>query len=97
MFCYNDLLALGAIRALTRHGRRVPDDVAVVGLDDIEEGQYSTPSLTTVAPDKGEIARTAVDTLMESINGGAATPAEIVVPHRLIVRESTTGADDPRG
>ena len=97
VFCYNDLLALGAIRALTRNGRRVPDDVAVVGLDDIEEGQYSTPSLTTVAPDKAEIARTAVDTLMESINGGAATPAEIVVPHRLIVRESTTGADDPRG
>ena len=91
------LLALGAIRALTRNGRRVPDDVAVVGLDDIEEGQYSTPSLTTVAPDKGEIARTAVDTLMESINGGAATPAEIVVPHRLILRESTTGADDSRG
>lgn len=53
VFCYNDLLALGAIRALIRAGRRIPEDVAVVGLDDIEEGQYSTPSLTTVAPDKG--------------------------------------------
>jgi DNA-binding LacI/PurR family transcriptional regulator len=96
VFCYNDLLALGAMRALTRAGRRVPDDVAVVGLDGIEEGQYSTPSLTTVAPDKGEIARTAVDTLMESINGGAANPTEIVVPHRLIIRESTAGEDDSR-
>ncbi|WP_431912828.1 LacI family DNA-binding transcriptional regulator [Nonomuraea jabiensis] len=91
VFCYNDLLALGAIRALTRAGRRVPDDVAVVGVDDIEEGQYSTPSLTTIAPDKGEIARRAVNTLMDTINGSAAAPAEIIVPHRLIVRESTAG------
>jgi DNA-binding LacI/PurR family transcriptional regulator len=91
VFCYNDLLALGAIRALTRAGLRVPDDVAVIGVDDIEEGQYSTPSLTTVAPDKGVIARRAVDTLIETINGTAAAPAEIVVPHRLIIRESTAG------
>ena len=89
VFCYNDLLALGAMRALTRAGRRIPDDVAVIGIDDIEEGQYSTPSLTTVAPDKAEIARRAVDILLQSINGPAATPSEIVVPHRLIVREST--------
>ncbi|SEG98145.1 DNA-binding transcriptional regulator, LacI/PurR family [Nonomuraea solani] len=91
VFCYNDLLALGALRALTRAGRRVPDDVAVVGVDDIEEGQFSTPSLTTVAPDKGEIARRAVNTLLESITGTPSTPSEIVVPHRLIVRESTAG------
>ncbi|MGP3914932.1 LacI family DNA-binding transcriptional regulator [Nonomuraea sp. 10N515B] len=91
VFCYNDLLALGAMRALTRAGRRIPDDVAVAGIDDIEEGQYSTPSLTTVAPDKGEIARRAVNILLEAISGTAAAPAEIVVPHRLIVRESTAG------
>ncbi|MEV0379328.1 LacI family DNA-binding transcriptional regulator [Nonomuraea sp. NPDC050643] len=91
VFCYNDLLALGAIRALIRAGRRVPDDVAVVGLDDIEEGQFSTPSLTTIAPDKGEIARRAVNTLLESITGTPSAPSEIVVPHRLIVRESTSG------
>ncbi|MEV1168232.1 LacI family DNA-binding transcriptional regulator [Nonomuraea sp. NPDC049784] len=92
VFCYNDLLALGAIRALTRAGRRVPDDVAVVGVDDIEEGEYSTPSLTTIAPDKGEIARRAVNTLMDSINGSPAAPSEIIVPHRLMVRESTAGS-----
>ncbi|MET8862106.1 LacI family DNA-binding transcriptional regulator [Nonomuraea sp. NPDC004580] len=93
VFCYNDLLALGAIRALTRAGWRVPDDVAVVGIDDIEEGQYSTPSLTTVAPDKGELARRAVDALLETINAAepSGPPPEIVVPHRLIVRESTAG------
>ncbi|MEV4081171.1 LacI family DNA-binding transcriptional regulator [Nonomuraea fuscirosea] len=95
VFCYNDLLALGAIRALIRAGRRIPEDVAVVGLDDIEEGQYSTPSLTTVAPDKGEIARRAVDTLLESIRGEMGAPPEIVVPHRLIVRESSAGEVRP--
>ncbi|MEV4565363.1 LacI family DNA-binding transcriptional regulator [Nonomuraea sp. NPDC049419] len=93
VFCYNDLLALGAIRALTRAGWRVPDDVAVVGIDDIEEGQYSTPSLTTIAPDKGELARRAVDALLETITAAepSGPPPEIVVPHRLIVRESTAG------
>jgi DNA-binding LacI/PurR family transcriptional regulator len=91
VLCYNDLLALGAIRALTRAGRRIPDDVAVVGIDDIEEGQYSTPSLTTIAPDKGEIARQAVNTLLDTITGAAGTPTEIVVPHHLIIRESTAG------
>ena len=80
----------------SRHARgrsfrcsRIPDDVAVVGIDDIEEGEYSTPSLTTVAPDKAEIARLAVGVLIESINGSGPAPSEIVVPHRLIVREST--------
>lgn len=95
MFCYNDLLALGAMRALTRAGLRVPGDVAVVGMDDIEEGRYSTPSLTSIAPDEKEIARTAVDVLLESIGGSPRPPAEIVVPHRLIVRESTTGQAAP--
>lgn len=89
VFCYNDLLALGALRALTRAGVRVPDDVAVVGVDGIEEGQYSTPSLTTVAPDKAEIARAAVGTLLAAINGTTTSATEIVIPHRLIVREST--------
>ncbi|MCK2219006.1 LacI family transcriptional regulator [Actinomadura sp. ATCC 31491] len=89
VFCYNDLLAMGAMRALTRAGRRVPDDVAVVGVDDIEEGQYSTPALTTVAPDKGEIARRAVEALLGLIGGSPAPPHDIVIPHRLIVREST--------
>ncbi len=97
VFCYNDLLALGAIRAVTRTGRSVPGDVAVVGIDDIEEGEFSTPSLTTIAPDKAEIARMAVDTLIDAINGTAPSPTEFVAPHRLIVRESTAGggADRP--
>ncbi|MBD0419097.1 LacI family DNA-binding transcriptional regulator [Streptomyces sp. TRM S81-3] len=91
VFCYNDLLAIGAMRAAARAGVRVPDDIAVVGVDGIQEGQYSSPSLTTVAPDKAEIARTAVGTLLGVIDGSAPPPTETKAPHRLLVRESTVG------
>jgi LacI family transcriptional regulator, repressor for deo operon, udp, cdd, tsx, nupC, and nupG len=60
VFCYNDLLAIGAMRTILNRGLRVPDDIAVVGFDDIEESRYSFPSLTTISPDKHEIARLAV-------------------------------------
>ncbi|MEE3918666.1 substrate-binding domain-containing protein [Micromonospora sp. BRA006-A] len=50
VFCFNDTLALGALRALHEMGLRVPEDVAVAGFDDIEDGRFSIPTLTTVAP-----------------------------------------------
>jgi len=97
VFCFNDLLALGAIRALHDAGRRVPHDVAVVGYDDIEEGLFATPSLTTIAPDKEEIGRVAVSLLVARIDGlRTQPPARIEVPFRLIVRESTAGAGDAK-
>lgn len=91
IFCYNDLLALGALRTLNRAGVRVPDDIAVVGIDDIEEGQYSVPTLTTIAPDKAQIARLAVDHLVDTIQGAGGRPTEIIAEHHLVVRESTQG------
>ncbi|MEV5753717.1 LacI family DNA-binding transcriptional regulator [Actinoallomurus sp. NPDC052308] len=90
VFCYNDLLAIGAIRTLLARGLRVPEDVAVVGFDDIEEGRYSTPSLTTVSPDKDLIARLAVDRLIARLGDRSEEkPAELWAPHRLVTREST--------
>ncbi|HVX46801.1 MAG TPA: LacI family DNA-binding transcriptional regulator [Mycobacteriales bacterium] len=92
VFCFTDLLALGAIRTLLSHGLQVPRDVAVVGFDDIEDGRFSTPTLTTISPDKDQIARTAVDLLASRIGGqDSARPREIVAGHRLIARESTVG------
>jgi len=92
VFCFNDLLALGAIRALHDAGLSVPTDVAVVGYDDIEEGIFATPSLTTIAPDKEEIGRVAVSMLVARIEGDRRdAPARIETPFRLIVRESTAG------
>lgn len=79
--CFNDTLALGAMRALYDAGLRVPDDVAVAGFDDIEDGRFSVPTLTTVAPEKSELARTAVDLLVERLELRAArSPASGAVP-----------------
>jgi DNA-binding LacI/PurR family transcriptional regulator len=93
VLCFNDTLALGAIRALHDAGLRVPDDVAVAGFDDIEDGRYSVPTLTTAAPDKANLARLAVDLLATRLGaaGSDAPPREQIVPYRLLVRESTGG------
>ncbi|MET8961391.1 LacI family DNA-binding transcriptional regulator [Streptomyces sp. NPDC004074] len=92
LLCLNDHLALGALRALHEYGRAVPGDLDVVGFDDIEASRFSVPSLTTVAPDKREIARAAVSLLLERIDApdGAAL-RDHVAGHRIIVRESTGG------
>jgi LacI family repressor for deo operon, udp, cdd, tsx, nupC, and nupG len=92
VFCYNDLLALGAIRTLLTRGLRVPEDVAVVGFDDIEAGRFNTPTLTTISPDKGTIARLAVQRIAARLGDGPQQPpVELWAPHHLEVRESTEG------
>jgi DNA-binding LacI/PurR family transcriptional regulator len=76
VFGLNDTLALGAIRAMQEAGIHVPDDVSVVGWDDLDEAQFSVPSLATVDPGRPWIARTAVQTLLQRIadpsSGGTA-------------------------
>jgi len=93
LFCFNDLLALGAVRRLHELGARVPDQVAVVGVDDIEDSRYATPTLTTIRPDKARIAALAVGLLADRIGDaltGAARPARgREAPYDLVVREST--------
>ncbi|MFG3203616.1 LacI family DNA-binding transcriptional regulator [Streptomyces sp. NPDC048192] len=92
LLCLNDHLALGALRALHEHGCSVPGDLDVVGFDDIEASRFSVPSLTTVAPDKREIARVAVSLLLERIDDpDTAAVRDHVAGHRVIVRESTGG------
>lgn len=92
----NDVLALGAMRVLFEQGLRVPEDVALVGFDDIEESRFSCPSLTTVQPGRSEIARTAVWLLVDRIARGEAAGTvgrELVVAPELVVRESTGGPE----
>jgi DNA-binding LacI/PurR family transcriptional regulator len=92
VFCFNDLLALGASRAIFEVGLRIPEDVALVGFDDIEEARFATPSLTTLAPDKARIGELAVAHLVRRMNGTYSGPAEQVeAPFCLIPRESTLG------
>jgi DNA-binding LacI/PurR family transcriptional regulator len=81
---------LGAIRTLLTNGVRIPEDIAVVGFDDIEAGRYNTPTLTTISPDKTTIAQLAVDRLIARLdNQDDSAPAELWAPYELMVREST--------
>lgn len=93
VFCFNDMLALGAIRTLLSRGYRVPEDIAVAGFDDVEDGRYSTPTLTTIAPDKAELAELAVSILASRIDGDRDTPPrDQRASYQLIPRESTLSA-----
>jgi DNA-binding LacI/PurR family transcriptional regulator len=96
VFGFNDALALGAQWELQRRGLRVPDDVAVIGVDDTEDGRFAQPPLTTISPGRQSIARHSVDLLVRRIEGAAPTPAfsTVVMPHRLVVRESTMKTGD---
>jgi len=99
LFALNDTLALGALRALGDAGRRVPDDVAVIGFDNIDEARFSLPSLSSVDPGRDVIAATAVELLIERINEkeGQRPPRTIKPEFRIVARESTghTGTDEP--
>ena len=91
VFCFNDLMALGALRTLHERGVRVPEQIAVVGWDDIEDGRFSSPTLSTVQPDKEQIAVTAVEMLAARLGSGRDAPArEVIATHSLVVRESSS-------
>jgi DNA-binding LacI/PurR family transcriptional regulator len=94
VFAFTDELALGALHVAHARGLRVPDDLAVVGFDGIEDGRYAYPPLTTVVPDKKQIAERALQCLADRIYSPAASvpPSDIVVPHRLEVRDSSRPA-----
>lgn len=90
VFCFTDLLALGALRAIRRRGLRVPEDIALVGFDDTPYGRVAWPALTTVAPDKLAIAERAVELLDRRLSSRRAPgPTEARVDFRLVVRESS--------
>ncbi len=96
VFGLNDTLAQGAVRVLQEAGYRVPDDVAVIGFDDLDETRYTLPTLSTVDPGRGEIAETAIRLLMERIkNPDAGPPREVESAFRVVPRESTVGGQAP--
>ena len=84
----NDLMALAAIEVLQSRGIRVPEDVAVTGFDDVEESKYNIPTLTTVRQMVFEQGQRAAKILLDMLAGTAAPNKPIVVPARLVVRES---------
>ncbi len=84
----NDLSCLGAIEALREAGLRVPEDVAAIGFDDIIDSRSMSPALTTVRHASFELGYQAVATALDLMAGGTSTFQPVVVPTRLIVRES---------
>jgi DNA-binding LacI/PurR family transcriptional regulator len=89
IFVANDQMALGALRALHEAGRRIPQDVSVVGFDDIPEAPYFTPPLTTVRQDFDEMGRRGLRLLLDTIERPGAPPAHHEVAPELIVRASS--------
>lgn len=89
LFAYNDISAIGAIRALQEQGFRVPQDVSVMGFDDIPGAAFNTPTLTTVRQPLARMGQVAAQTLLERIAGRDDYPPEIAIEPELVVREST--------
>ncbi|MCR2813671.1 LacI family transcriptional regulator [Microbacterium sp. zg.Y1090] len=89
LVCFTDMLAFGAVRAFADAGVRVPEDVAIASIDDVQEAEFSVPSLTTVAPDKKAIADTAVEQVLSLVDEPEAPPRSVEIAYRLVTRESS--------
>ncbi len=89
VFAYNDLVAIGAMRAAKARGRRVPDDIAVVGCDDIDMSSLVTPALTTVRLDRPLLSEEVTQALHELIDAPGIPRDPVKLPVELVVREST--------
>jgi LacI family transcriptional regulator len=89
LFAYNDISAIGAIRALQETGLRVPQDVSVLGFDDIPGAAFHSPSLTTVRQPLNRMGEVAAQSLLDRVEGKKEYPQEIAIEPELVLREST--------
>jgi LacI family transcriptional regulator len=89
VFAANDQMALGVLHALHEAGIKVPEQVSVVGFDDMPEAEFFTPALTTIRQDFDEVGRRGLQTLVSIIDDSNAEVPEIRVTPRLVVRSST--------
>jgi DNA-binding LacI/PurR family transcriptional regulator len=91
VFCGNDTMALGVIRALAERGLRVPEDISIIGFDDVPEAGFYRPPLTTVRQDFGEVGRQALSTLVDRMSGAIPAGPRVRVAPELIIRSSAAG------
>jgi len=89
MVCYDDIAAIGAIRAIRDHGLRVPEDISVVGFDDIQSAAFQNPSITTIRQPLHEMGTIAARLLLERVRGQNADLQMLPVLPELVIREST--------
>lgn len=90
VFCFNDLMAIGALQACREAGVRVPEDVAIAGFDNIAETMFSAPTLTTIAPDLDALVSEALRLLLGQLSGTVDEPRPVRIGWCLEVRQSTT-------
>lgn len=88
VFAGNDFMAVGVLHALHRSGRRVPEDVSVVGFDDVPQAEFYWPALTTVAQEFSELGRRALAVALAAVRGDDGTTVDLIEP-RLMIRSST--------
>ncbi|WP_371484307.1 LacI family DNA-binding transcriptional regulator [Kitasatospora sp. NBC_00315] len=88
VFCANDHMALGLLRALHESGRTIPGAISVVGFDDIPEAAYFTPPLTTVRQDFGELGRRALELLVEELAGVGHARSHVLISPEMVLRRS---------
>ena len=89
IFCFNDQMAIGAMHVARRMDLRVPEDVSVIGIDDISFARYTVPPLTTIAQPVREIGQETVRLLLGIVRGKTVSPVSVILPHKLVVRQST--------
>lgn len=91
VFCFSDMLAIGALSVLHDRGVRVPEDIAIMGWDDVTEARYAWPPLTSVRAETEEVARVAVDYLLRQINNQPIERTDYYVDYEIVARASTIG------
>ena len=92
--CANDSMAIAAIRQITQHGLNVPDDISIIGFDDVEVASQINPALTTLAAPIPEMAERALDMLSSLLNGEKAENKNIALPAKLVIRNSCAEAKE---
>lgn len=95
LLCANDMLAVGALKALKEHRFRVPKDVSLIGINDMETSRYLDPMLTTVAIPMHEMGQHVAKMLIDRIQGGHTAPVKLILPSALICRESCAAVKEP--
>jgi DNA-binding LacI/PurR family transcriptional regulator len=96
IICANDSMAMGAMRSLHQHGIRVPDDMSIVGFDDIEVASQITPALTTVVAPIEKIATTASEMLCQLMDGKQPVSSHVALPANLIIRQTCARRNQSR-
>ncbi len=93
----NDHMALGVLRALYDRGRRVPEEVALVGFDDTPESAYFIPPLTTIRQDFQRVGGAAVQLLVDQLSNGKRQQERVVIEPELVRRQSSTAGPPSKG